>query len=67
MAPAYDKKKQIELQNLIFGTNEKKLMVSPEFLSEMTKRYISKKMKSINQNMEGIAATKKSEEFLFLS
>ena len=63
MAPAYDKKKQIELQNLIFGTNEKKLMVSPEFLSEMTKRYISKKMKSINQNMEGIAATKNPKNF----
>ncbi len=63
MAPAYDKKKQIELQNIIFGTAEKKLMVSPEFLEEMTKRYISKRMKSINQNMEGIAATKSPKNF----
>ncbi len=63
MAPAYDKKKQIELQNIIFGTNEKKLMVSPEFLSEMTKHYISKRMKNINQTMEGIAATKNPQNF----
>lgn len=63
MAPAYDKKKQIELQNLIFDTNEKKLMVSPEFLAEMTKHYISKRIKSINQNMEGIAATKSPKNF----
>lgn len=63
MAPAYDKKKQIELQNLIFGTNEKKLMVSSEFLAEMTKRYVSQRMKSINQNMEGIAATKSPKNF----
>ncbi|MBQ8175767.1 MAG: hypothetical protein IJ035_01865 [Oscillospiraceae bacterium] len=63
MAPAYDKKKQIELQNIIFGTAEKKLMVSPEFLEEMTKRYISKRMKAINQNMEGIAATKSPKNF----
>ena len=63
MAPAYDKKKQIELQNLIFGTNEKKLMVSPEFLAEMTKRYISKRITGINKNMEGIAATKNPKNF----
>ncbi len=63
MAPAYDKKKQIELQNIIFGTNEKKLMVSPEFLQEMTKHYISKRMKTINQTMEGIAATKIPHNF----
>ena len=63
MAPAYDKKKQIELQNIIFGTSEKKLMVSPEFLAEMTMRYISKRMKNINQNMEGITATKSPKNF----
>lgn len=63
MAPAYDKKKQIELQNIIFGTNEKKLMVSPEFLAEMTKHYISKRMKTINQTMESIAATKNLQSF----
>ncbi len=63
MAPAYDKKKQIRLQNIIFGTNEKKLMVSPEFLEKMTKHYISQRMKSINQNMEGIAATKSPKNF----
>jgi len=63
MAPAYDKKKQIELQNIIFSTSEKKLMVSPEFLEEMTKHYISKRMKTINQTMEGIAATKNLQSF----
>ena len=63
MAKSADKKKQIELQNIIFGTAEKKLMVSPEFLHEMTKQYISKRMKLINQSMEGIAATKNMKSF----
>ncbi len=58
-----DKKKQIELQNIIFGINEKKLMVSPEFLAEMTKHYISKRMQLINKNMQGVAATKIPKNF----
>lgn len=63
MASGYNKKMQIELQNLIFNTNEKKLMVSSEFLEEMTKQYISKRMKTINQTMEGISATKNPKNF----
>ncbi len=58
-----NKTKQIELQNIIFGTNEKKLMVSPEFLTEMTKHYITKRMKSINHMMESIIATKSPRSF----
>ncbi len=58
-----NKNKQIELQNIIFGTNEKKLMVSPEFLDNMTKQYISKRMKTINQKMEIIFATKSPKNF----
>lgn len=57
------KMKQIELQNIIFGTNEKKLMVSPEFLDDMTKHYISKRMKNINQMMESIFNTKSPKTF----
>ena len=63
MAPVYNKKNQIELQNIIFNTAEKKLMVSNEFLEEMTKHYISKRMKAINQSMEGLAATKVPKNF----
>lgn len=58
-----NKNKQIELQNAIFGTNEKKLMVSPEFLDNMTMQYISKRMKSINQKMELIFTTKSPKTF----
>lgn len=58
-----NKLKQIELQNIIFGTDEKKLMVSNEFLDEMTKVYISKRMKVINRAMENISATKSPRAF----
>ncbi len=58
-----NKAKQIELQNLIFGTSEKKLMVSDEFLDNMKKQYISKRMKSINQKMEVIFTTKSPKTF----
>ncbi len=58
-----NKAKQIELQNLLFGTNEKKLMVSDEFLDNMKKQYISKRMKNINQRMEIIFTTKSPKNF----
>ncbi|MCM1023490.1 MAG: hypothetical protein NC395_05460 [Prevotella sp.] len=58
-----NKTKQVELQNIIFGTSEKKLMVSNEFLDEMTKVYISKRMKSINKAMENISTTKSPKAF----
>ena len=32
---------KIELQNLLFGTTEKKLLVSNEFLNSMTIKYVS--------------------------
>lgn len=57
------KAKQVELQNIIFGTNEKKLMVSNEFLDEMTKVYISKRMKSINTATTNISTTKSPKAF----
>ena len=57
------KLKQIELQNIIFGTEEKKLMVSPEFLDEMTKAYVTKRMKNINKMSEFIVATKSPRKF----
>ena len=58
-----NKAKQVELQNIIFGTNEKKLMVSNEFLDEMTKVYISKRMKSINAATTSISTTKSPKAF----
>ena len=58
-----NKLKQIELQNIIFGTDEKKLMVSNEFLDEMTKVYISKRMKSINTATTNISTTKSPRAF----
>lgn len=62
-SPNQSKLKQIELQNIIFGTEEKKLMVSPEFLDEMTKAYVTKRMKNINKMSEYIVATKSPKKF----
>lgn len=57
------KLKQIELQNIIFGTEEKKLMVSPEFLDNMSKAYVTKRMKTVNKMVENIALTKSPKRF----
>lgn len=62
-SPNQAKLKQIELQNIIFGTEEKKLMVSPEFLDEMTKAYVTKRMKNVNKMSEYIVATKSPKKF----
>lgn len=62
-SPSQNKLKQIELQNIIFGTEEKKLMVSPEFLDEMTKAYVTKRMKNVNKMSEFIVATKSPRKF----
>ena len=57
------KQRQIDLQNIIFGTDEKKLMVSQDFLNDMAKNYVSKRMKNINKMSENIAATKSPRKF----
>lgn len=57
------KQEKIALQNLLFGTSEKKLMVSDEFLNNMSAKYISKRMKTINSNYESIHSTKIPELF----
>lgn len=62
-SPNQAKLKQIELQNIIFGTEEKKLMVSQEFLDEMTKAYVTKRMKNVNKMSEFIVATKSPRKF----
>lgn len=41
----------ITLQNIVLDIEEKKLMVSEEFLDQMVKIYISKFMKKINNNI----------------
>lgn len=62
-SPNQNKLKQIELQNIIFGTEEKKLMVSQQFLDDMTKAYVTKRMKNINKMTEFIVATKSPRKF----
>ncbi|MGN0608237.1 MAG: hypothetical protein ACI4J6_03475 [Oscillospiraceae bacterium] len=62
-APKRTKQEKIALQNLLFGTSEKKLMVSDEFLNNMAAKYISKRMKTINANYESIHSTKIPEMF----
>lgn len=61
--PKRTKQEKIALQNLLFGTSEKKLMVSDEFLNNMAAKYISKRMKTINSNYESIHSTKIPEMF----
>ena len=41
---------QIALQNIVLNINEKKMQVSDEFLEKMTKIYISKYLKVINEH-----------------
>ncbi len=57
-APKRTKQEKIALQNLLFGTSEKKLMVSDEFLNSMALKYISRRMKNINTAYENIHTTK---------
>lgn len=57
------KARKIELQNLLFGTTEKKLLVSNEFLNSMTIKYVSRRMKSINSCFENISNTKIPSRF----
>ena len=44
---------KVMLQNIVLGINEKKMPVSDEFLQNMTKVYISKRMKLINDTVSG--------------
>jgi hypothetical protein len=57
------KQDKIALQNMLFGTEEKKLMVSDTFLNDMTVKYISRRMKVINSDYESIHTTKSAENF----
>ena len=62
-SPNPAKQKKIELQNILFDTNEKKLMCSNEFLNDMTTNYVSKRMKNINKMTSGIVTTKNPNNF----
>lgn len=53
-----DKQTKVELQNFLFGTSEKKLMVSEEFLNKMIVKYISKRMKIINTAYSNLHTTR---------
>lgn len=50
---------KLALQNIVLGINEKKLEVSEEFLMNMTKVYISKRMKKINDEISGFEQVSK--------
>ena len=62
-SPNPAKQKKIELQNILFDTNEKKLMCSNEFLNDMTTNYVSKRMKNINKMTDGLVTTKNPHHF----
>lgn len=62
-SPNPTKQKQIELQNILFNTNEKKLMVSPDFLHNMAVNYTSKRMKTVNKMNTGLVSTKTPRHF----
>ena len=62
-SPNPAKQKQIELQNILFNTNEKKLMVTPEFLHNMAVNYASKRMKTVNKMNSGLVSTKTPRHF----
>lgn len=58
-----DKQTKVELQNFLFGTSEKKLMVSEDFLNGMTIKYISKRMKIINTAFTNLHTTRSAVFF----
>lgn len=58
-----EKNVKVELQNYLFGTSEKKLMVSEDFLNEMTVKYISKRMSIINTSYVNMHTTRSAVNF----
>lgn len=58
-----EKNVKVELQNYLFGTSEKKLMVSEDFLNEMTIKYISKRMSIINTSYVNMHSTRSAVNF----
>jgi hypothetical protein len=53
-----DKKTLIKLQNIMFGSNERQLMVSQQFLDDCVKKYLIKHLRAINTCMSNIKITK---------
>lgn len=58
-----DKQTKVDLQNFLFGTSEKKLMVSEDFLNGMTVKYISKRMRIINTAFSNLHTTRSAVFF----
>lgn len=58
-----EKNVKVELQNYLFGTSEKKLMVTEDFLNEMTIKYISKRMSIINTSYVNMHSTRSAVNF----
>ncbi len=65
--PRVLKENKIALQNIIFKTSERKLMVSDKFLCDMTKKYISKHIKEINSLTSYMQTTKFPDRFFKFS
>lgn len=57
------KAERIALQNILFGTNIKKVMTSDVFLMDMAAKYVSKRMKVINLNYDNMRNTKNTSMF----
>jgi hypothetical protein len=53
-----DKKTLIKIQNLMFDSNERQLMVSQPFLEDCIKKYLVKHLRAINTCMNNIKVTK---------
>lgn len=61
--PPPKKRVLVAKQNAVLGTDEKKLMVSPAFLDEMTRRYVAQRINLIKVNAEKMSATKFPKSF----
>ncbi|MDR0991490.1 MAG: hypothetical protein LBL87_01140 [Ruminococcus sp.] len=53
-----DKQKLIMLQNILFDTNERQLMASPQFVLDCAKKYALKHLKAVATFMNNIKVTK---------
>jgi hypothetical protein len=53
-----EKKRLIKLQNILFDSDERELMVTPQFMTECAKKFIVKHLRAIRTCMTNIKVTK---------
>jgi hypothetical protein len=64
MAPSRNEKQDlIKLQNILFETNERRLMASPPFIMDCAKKYALKHLKAVATYMNNIKVTKSPAVF----